>query len=69
MRRFRHVRQPVLVLFLILGFVAWPEPFSVGDTSPAPDDAPWFVEAMLECSLIKEELSRRWESARRRKEK
>jgi hypothetical protein len=37
-----------------LGFVEWPGPFSVGDISPAPDNAPWFVEAMLECGLRKE---------------
>jgi hypothetical protein len=40
-----------LVLFLIFGFVEGPEPFSVGDTPPAPDDAPWFAEAILNDGL------------------
>jgi len=37
MRRFRQVRHPVLVLFLILELVADPER-PVGDTSPGPPE-------------------------------
>ena len=36
-----------MVLFLILGFVAEPEPFpAVGDKSPAPDDAGGLVDVI-----------------------
>lgn len=37
MRRFLQVRQPVFVLFLILGFGADPE-FPAGGTSSAPPE-------------------------------
>jgi hypothetical protein len=36
MRRFRHVRQPVLVRFLILVFAETPGLLPVGERSPPP---------------------------------
>jgi len=47
MRRFRQVRHPVLVLFLILELVAEPET-PVGETSPeAPDTGAGATLAMV----------------------
>jgi hypothetical protein len=48
MRRFRHVRQPVFVLFLIFGLVAAVDPLAGDEPLPAPvgDGRPCWVEAI-----------------------
>ena len=45
MRRLRQVRQPVLVLFLILELFADPES-AVGELSPGPADEAGWTSAM-----------------------